>query len=398
VSTRPSTRALQSAGYYSFVLLGWQTVILPSLIRSIEHGFHQSDAAFGVLYLVKSILYAVGAFAGGFLTERLGRRIVLSAAAVISALSLLLAALAPSWAPFVLGAALVSLGGAVIDAGVNGLFLDLFREARGGALNFLHLFFSVGALIAPLPIGVLISAGVAWQAVMAAAAAASFIMATVLAALPMPSGRHHRDVETDSGGAIGESERRMLPFFALAGAIGLYVAQELGVSNWVVRFLSDQPLSVATATLSVFWLGLSVGRLASRWVAEMFDYTAFTVACVILASITLALAVVVPWFPLSLAFFGLSGLFNGPTYPMIMAIGGQLYPHRLARLSGGLTAGGSLGTLVYPPLMGLMAAQVGLRVGMLGAAALGIPAAACLILARLSARAPQAPMMDADAA
>jgi fucose permease len=398
VSTRlPPARGLQVAGYYSFVLLGWQTVLFPSLIRSIEHGFHQSDASFGELYFVRSLLYAAGAFAGGFLIERAGRRVVLGAAAAISAVALALSAVAPSWAAFVLGASLVSRGASVLDGGVNGLFLDLFREARGGALNFLHLFFSVGALIAPLPIGLLVSAGVAWQGTIAATAIASLVMAIALAALPMPSGRH-RPADVPHEAVALPSEQRMLPFIALAAAIALYVGAELGVSTWVVRLLSNQPLAVATSALSIFWLGLSAGRLLSRWVAELFDYTAFTVACVLLASGSLVLAVLVPWLPLQLALYALTGLFNGPIYPMIMAIGGQLYPHRLAALSGGLTTGASFGTLIYPPLMGIMAAQVGLKVGMLGAAFLGIPAVGCLLLARLAATVPHEPLADAEPA
>jgi fucose permease len=222
-------------------------------------------------------------------------------------------------------------------------------------------------------------------------------MAITLAALPMPSGRH-RPADVLGEAVALPSEQRMLPFIALAAAIALYVGAELGVSTWVVRLLSNQPLAVATSALSIFWLGLSAGRLLSRWVAELFDYTEFTVACVLLASGSLVLAVLVPWLPLQLALYALTGLFNGPIYPMIMAIGGQLYPHRLAALSGGLTTGASFGTLIYPPLMGIMAAQVGLKVGMLGAAFLGIPAVGCLLLARLAATVPHEPLADAEPA
>ena len=62
-----------------------------------------------------------------------------------------------------------------------------------------------------------------------------------------------------------------------------------------------------------------------------------------------------------------------------------MYPHRLAALSGGLTGGAAAGGIVYPPLMGFMAANVGLRTGMIGAALLGVPAAICLLVARTSA-------------
>ena len=59
----------------------------------------------------------------------------------------------------------VNWGAGVLDGGINALFLDLFREARGGALNLLHLFFSLGALAAPCAIGQLIATGLSWRAV-----------------------------------------------------------------------------------------------------------------------------------------------------------------------------------------------------------------------------------------
>jgi fucose permease len=383
-STR-SSRLIEYTGYYSFVVLGWQLVVFPSLIRSIETDFHQSDAAFGLLYLVKALLYLGGAFAGGYLTERLGRRVVLSSAGALTAFSIFVAAIAPSWWTFVVGAALVSLGGAAVDGGINGLFLDLFRDSRGGALNFLHLFFGVGALLAPLPIGFALSAGVSWRLLLLGTAAGTALVVVPLAVLPMPQGRFSA-ADSDAPSQTQDGVGWLVPFFALAAAIGFYVAAEVGVSSWVVRLLSSQPVTIATAALSIFWLGLSGGRLASRWFAEMWDYTAFTVVSMLLASISLVAAVLLPWLSLSLFCYGLTGFFFGPVYPMIMAIGGELYPARLAALSGGLTAGAAAGGIVYPPLMGFMASRVGLRTGMLGAAAIGIPCAACLLFARSFAR------------
>jgi fucose permease len=90
--------------------------------------------------------------------------------------------------------------------------------------------------------------------------------------------------------------------------------------------------------------------------------------------------------PLAGALFGLTGVFFGPIYPMIMALGGNIYPRRLAALSGGLAAAAVAGSVVYPPLMGLMAARIGLRAGMAGAALLGLPMALALLGARAAAR------------
>ena len=379
MSTAQPPRATLLAGYVAFVLIGWNAVLLPSLIRSLEHDFRQNDAAFGLLYFVSALVYAAGSFGGGFLTERFGRRWVLIGACFFLALGLAGEGLAPSWTILLLAAIPVNWGAGSIDGGVNGLFLDLFREARGGALNFLHLFFSVGALLAPVTVGQLLAAGLDWRPQVLAIGAGALLLGMYLVPQTMPAGRHAGG--STEKGRMGTSERSLWPFFGLAAGICLYVAAEGGVSSWLVKFLSSSPISTATLVLSAYWAGIALGRLLSNWVAEWIDYAAYTVGCVILSSVALVAAILVPSLPLSAALFGLTGLFYGPIYPMIMAIGGAIYPHRLARLSGSLAASAVLGALAYPPIIGLMSASLGIRAGLLGAGALGVPMAIAVGLA-----------------
>lgn len=391
VSARPS-RLLTYAGYYAFVLIGWNIVLIPSLIRWIEHDFKQTDAAFGLLYLIGALMNAAGASLGGMLTERLGRRIVLSSGALLLAIGFVGEALAPSWLTLMLVFVPVSWGGGVIDSGINGLFLDLYRDARGGALNLLHLFFSLGALMAPFVIGQLITAGVPWRLIVLVGGIAGLALAALLFTIAMPTGRHERTPSASGPEALTAAESSLRPFFLLAAGICLYVAAEIAVSNWIVRFLASVPVATATLVLSMLWAGIALGRLLSNWLAERIDYFAFTIGCALLGGLTLLSAVLIaPALPLTAALVGLTGVFYGPIYPMIMAIGGNIYPHRLAALSGGLAGAAIVGGVIYPPLMGIMAAQVGLKTGMIGAAILGLPTALCMVGVRAAWRRANAP-------
>ena len=386
MSTTPSppARLLTYTGYLGFVLIGWNSVLVPSLIRSLEHDFRESDAAFALFYFLSALIYATGAFGGGVLTERVGRRLVLSAGALALGTGLVGEALAPSWPALLLMAIPVNWGAGAIDGGTNGLFLDLYRQARGSALSLLHVFFSAGALIAPLVIGVLLTGGVTWRALPLLTGAGCIPLVVLLNAGPIPSGRHVSAKTPDPDRPCERSS--LLPFAGLATSIGLYVAAEIGVSNWLVRFLSDVPIATATGVLSIFWGGLALGRLASNLIADRLDYYAFTIGCILLSSSALATALAVPWLPLAALFFGIAGLFSGPVFPMIIALGGNIYPHRLATLSGSLAAAAVGGSLIYPPLIGLMAASIGIRGGLMGAALLGIPQTMGIVLARTTAR------------
>ena len=124
----PATRRLAAIAWASFVLIGWAGLLVPSLIRSVKADFAQTDGGIGLFFFVGAVFYACGSFGGGLVTERVGRRPVLSIAAVLIGLGLALEASAPTWTIFLLAAAPAGLGSGVVDGGMNGLVLDLFRR------------------------------------------------------------------------------------------------------------------------------------------------------------------------------------------------------------------------------------------------------------------------------
>ena len=382
-TTRDNRVAIGVLGCVLYVLIGWTGLLAPSLIRSIEADLQQTDTAIGFFYFLYGVAYAVGSLGGGYATERFGRRTVLTSAIAIHGLGVLLLGVVPIWPAFLASTLPAGLGAGAIDGGMNGLFLDLFRAARGRALNSLHLFFSVGAFIAPLVIGRLVNAGVEWRLLFVATGLVILPIAAVFSLLRPPHGRH----ATPAGNAADGSKlpRRLLlrwPLPALALAIGAYVASEVGVSNWLVRFLSSAEIVIATGSLSLFWAGLAVGRLVSARISDRFDHVRFTVLWTIVASFALVGAVMVPALPLSIALFGVVGFAFGPIFPMIMAIGGERFPERSAAVGGLLTGAAVVGGVVYPPIMGPISDAIGLPVAMFGTALLSFACAVCLFVAR----------------
>jgi fucose permease len=371
--------AIAALGYLGLLAVGWSGLLVPSAIRQIERDFVQTDAAVGVWYLLSAISYGTGSLAGGLLTERLGRRVILVLAVLLLAIGYLTLAIAPSWAVFLVAAIPTGLAGGAIDAGTNGLILDLYPDALGRALNRLHLFFSLGALSAPLAVGQLLGAGVAWQTVILATGLTVAPLALLLVVADVPPGRHT---------PAGNDPRRLAlagPLLLLAIAIGCYVGSEIGVSNWLVRFLDAAPLGVATGALSLFWGGLTIGRLVLARFGDRFDHLRSAIVASLVASAALAAAVVVPSLPASVVLFGLVGFAFGPIYPLIMAVGGERFPGRSAAVSGILGASAVAGSVIYPPAMGFLSVSVGLTAAMLGAAVVSLGCAIALVVSSRAA-------------
>jgi fucose permease len=365
-------------GSLTLLVIGWTGLLVPSLIRSIKGTFDQTDAGIGVAYLAYSVAYAAGSILGGQLMERVGRRSVLVGAAALHGLGIAGFGLAPSWPVFLLAMIPAGIGAGCLDGGSNGLVLDVYREGRGRAMNLLHVSFSVGALLAPLLIGRAVEAGVTWETVMLASAAPLLGLAVAYALVPMPSGRRRADGMVS--GAPARTARLVSgPLVLLGVAIASYVAAEIGVSNWLVRYLEPAPLATATLALSLMWAGATVGRLGSSVIADRFDHLRFTFVCVLLMGLAIGLAVAAPSLPLSIALFALAGVASGPVFPMIVALGGERYPERSAAVGGALVGFAVVGSTIYPPAIGFLSVTVGLPVAMAGNALLCLVGAGALV-------------------
>lgn len=418
-----SSRRIIATSYGAFALVGWSMLLVPSLIRDIRADFAQTDAGFGVLYLGASLLFGTGAFLSGALAGRLGRRAILPTAAVALAIGLATQGLAPAWPVLLVGAALAGGGAGALDAGVNGVIMDLSVSGRGDALSRLHLFYSLGALTAPLALGLLVAAGVDWRVPMVASAFAGLALAAPLrlvGTVPPRARVARRDVDaaappggagapagdgagepapggaerggTDEGPATrGVPHSLRVPLAALAVAIACYVGSEAGVSSWLVAFLAEEPLTTATLALSLFWIGLALGRLVAGRIGRRIDPVRYATASVLLGAAAIAGAVLGPAGTIQIGLFAVAGFGLGPVYPMIMAVAGSYYPHRAAAVSGLLTTSGVAGSVIYPPLMGFTSASLGLAAGMLGAAILGVACGVAVLVAARAADRRRAP-------
>jgi fucose permease len=364
-------------GSLTLLVIGWTGLLVPSLIRSIETGFGQDDAGIGIVYLAYSIAYAIGSVIGGQLMERIGRRRVLVTAAALHGIGIAGYGLAPSWPLFLLSTIPAGLGAGCLDGGSNGLVLDVYREGRGRAMNLLHVSFSVGALLAPLVIGRAVDAGVAWQMVMLVSAVPLAALAIAYASVPMPSGR--RAPPGPMAPALTAGRLLSGPLILLGVAIATYVAAEIGVSNWLVRYLEPAPLATATLALSLMWAGATVGRLLSSAISDRFDHLRFTIVCIVAMGLAIGAAVAAPSLPLSIALFTLAGVASGPVFPMIIALGGERYPERSAAVGGSLVGFAVVGSTIYPPAIGFLSVTVGLPIAMAGNAVLCLLGAGALI-------------------
>jgi len=378
-------------GYATFFLLGWSMLLIPSLIRDVEGTFARTDADMGLVYLLYSLAWVTGTISSGVLAGRLPRRLLMGGGPALMALGLAAMAATGSWPAFIAGCLTFALGLGLIDSGMNAVFMDLYPDRQAAALNRLHLWVAVGALAAPFAIGRLVAAGVPWETIVAGGAVAAAAVAVVLGTRALPPAHRvdrHRMGTTLGSESDARSRRRIpVPVLVLSAAIACYVATEMGVTSWLVRYLDDAPIELATLALSLFWGGMALGRLVSSFLAGRMGAVKLAATWSVACGVAVIASLVAPTLGLAIACFAVAGFAAGPVYPMIMAIGGSIYPDRSSMVSSVLASAAIVGSIVYPPLMGQLSGTVGLGVSMLGAGLFSFVAAGLIVAgARLDPR------------
>ncbi|WP_307804998.1 MFS transporter [Streptomyces sp. VRA16 Mangrove soil] len=150
-------RALLVLGY--FCVFGYQLYILDDHI-SLPKGMEPADAV-AILTPVSSVAMAVATLVGGVLSDRLGRRkLFVGVSALVSALSLLIPALCPTWPAMLVFAVLNGLGFGCFMA-VDNALVTMILPSDGDAardLGVLNMASAGPQILAPFVSSVIVSA------------------------------------------------------------------------------------------------------------------------------------------------------------------------------------------------------------------------------------------------
>jgi len=263
--------------------LAYLTVALPGstlglLWPSMRLSFHEPIGALGILLAFGVTASVVSSAATGRLLSRVSVGPLLAIGTVLTALALVVEALAPSLWVITGGFVLFGLGFGSTDSVLNA---HAARHFGARQINWMHASYGLGAVIGPLLVTALLSNGIGWRWTYGT-------MAVVIAALGWVFTLARRRWETPprhlapppSGLDEGLSEpsagtRRREPRTAVVLSSLTFAAVETGIESgagiWGYVFLTTgRGLSheVAGVAVSAYWAMMFVGRAVLGPVAE----------------------------------------------------------------------------------------------------------------------------------
>lgn len=365
-----SGRVAAHATRVAFFIGGFAMAAWAPLVPFTKERLGLNEAALGVLLLCMGAGSILSMPLAGAFSARWGCRRVLVASALLACASLPLLTQVPTalWlgvALFFFGA---GIGGLGCTANIQAILVE--RASRRPLMSGFHGLFSLGGVAgAGGVIGLLGQGASLWQATCAVSA-----VALALLVRGAPHFLSHGGAQ--SGPAFVRPTGGVLFIGTLCFILFL---TEGAMLDWSALFLTQvqgMPAQRAGLGYAAFAIAMTLGRLTGdRWVHRIGPERT-VLAGALLAAAGLALATLVPAWPLALAGFALVGLGCSNIVPVLFSLAGRQHSMPESLAVPAIATMGYAGVLMGPALIGFVAHGTSLVAAMLVLVALLVGVAA----------------------
>jgi len=364
------TVAVLAVAYWIYVVNGvLNSELGPSLLGMIG-SFRVDLGTAGTIFTAQFIGYLCGALGSGVVADRWGYQRVMVLAAALTGAGTAGTAFVGTWPAAIALTATAGFGFGVTDSLCNAVVAAQVPGEGSVALNLLHTFFGVGALLGPLLVGFFLATAAGWRAMFVVTGVLSFSCVVFIVAARIPPPPHLAAGGTNEAPRAVSSAPDLVPvvpvggrawggrhLWLLVGLLFLFVGMEQLTGGWSTTYLNralGAHPDVAARSVALYWAAVTVGRLlASALAVRLSNERLLGGSAIVALAALVALATAGAVGPALLALTAV-GLGFAPIYPTIMAIAARAYPRRFATLAGLITAAGGLGGAIFPWLGGIV--------------------------------------------
>lgn len=358
-----SARKLTAASSAGIFIFGIVMAILGAILPQLSSLLNLDKAQAGNLFFFMNLGMLISSLFFGPLVDRFGFKIFLAGSSLLVSLSFAGLAFSASYYPVLCSVIILGLAGGVLNGGSNALINDLHPSRRAAALNFLGIFFGIGAMLIPLLIGTFLHQ-LGLRSVILIAAALSLVPFVLFSVFYFPRPKQPQGFPIKEIKKIASSKLLWLGAFILFFESG----NEFAIGGWLTSFLQEKfqsGLNEAALVLSGYWLFLMVGRLTfpllNRWIKR---------ETIVFISAALALVSVSGWLlsplkGLAIIFALLTGYGLAAIYPTTLAVIGDEFPAFSGTAFSLAISTGLVGGMISPWLVGQISQHHSLQVGLL---------------------------------
>ena len=356
---------LLSIIYLSFISLGLPDALLGAAWPTMCQEFGSPVSYAGILSMIISVGTVISSLQSDRMTKWLDTGKVTAFSVAMTAMALLGFSISTEFWQLCLWAVPYGLGAGSVDASLNN-YVALHYASRH--MSWLHCMWGIGASTGPYVMGAVLTGGMGWNAGYRIIGVFQILLtAVLLLSLKLWKKRPGAD------GEEGEKEKALTlkEIFAIPGAKEVMLAffcycalEQTGIlwgSSYLVLHLGMEETKAASLA-SLFVTGMTIGRLVSGFLTFRFNDTNM----IRLGQGVILLGIGVMLLPLgevgAMAGLLLIGLGCAPVYPCVIHSTPEHFgSDKSQAVIGVQMASAYVGTCLMPPLFGLIANHISVR-------------------------------------
>ena len=350
--------------YIAFISLGLPDSLLGSAWPVMQQELQVPLSYAGIISMTIAGGTIISSLLSDRLTKRLGTGLVTAISVMMTAIALFGFSISGSMLALIAWAIPYGLGAGAVDAALNN-YVSLHYSSRH--MSWLHCFWGVGATISPYIMSFALIRDMGWHSGYRIVGIIQLVLAVFLIfTLPLWVKNNGTTANGEPSNDLGIIQALKIPgvpyilltflaYCALESTTGLWA------SSYLVRQRGVAP-ETAASFASFFYLGITIGRFISGFVADHFGNRTM----IRLGSATATLGVLMVLIPTSgtnLALIGLIvvGLGGAPIYPSIIHSTPANFGRQNSQAIIGIQmASAYVGSTFAPPLFGFIAGLTGI--------------------------------------
>ncbi|MBT2254393.1 MFS transporter [Priestia megaterium] len=373
------------ASYALYLLGGLVITAVGSVLPQLLTHYHVSYTVGGQLVLLGSLGFLIGVPLSSFLLGRFSEMNLLTIAALMIALSQIGMLLLPPFEWIIAFNFLNGIGVAALEVVVATLMMEVFIGRRAIVMSYLEVSFGLGALLMPLVASLLISQN-SWRFSFFITSVLALLMVVVCKMIPFKketvstSESDASDASSEPAPVLAKSQRwKILALFSVM--IFMYAGVESSMNNFLssifITYLDVIP-SQATLSISVFWVAMLMGRVATGWIIRIVTYERYLFGSIGGTIVSLLLFIVLKEAVAGYILLGFLGLAMSGIYSITMVYANHTFTGSARIVTSLITGFSGLGGAIFPALIGFTMDESGIT-----SALWYITAFACLYLLAL---------------
>jgi MFS family permease len=360
-SLRPSQARV--GVFAAFFLAGFMAAVWVVYIPAIQAQTHATKGDLGLDLLVFGLGSVVAMQFGGRLIDRVGSRLIVTLGAIVLALAIPLPGLATSSIWLGLALFVMGLGNGALDLAMNDQGVRVQRAYGRPIMSAFHALYSVGGAAGALLGGLAQLAGIGPEEAFLIAGAFG-LAATVFVVPRMLPGTTSADSAPVGSSPSIEDARTLRRRVVILASLACALMLAEGVANdWSALHAIDvlhQSRAAASIAFGVFAAFMTAGRFSADRISHRLGSVAVVRFGSALAAIGMAVVILSPTYPLTLAGWALFGAGLSGVAPQIFSAAGNIGSTGRGVALSRVVSSAYAGQLIGPAIIGWIASGIGL--------------------------------------